>query len=296
MSGSLDWQTDGRDWPNRAASRFVVAGGLNWHVQVMGAGPALLLLHGTGASTHSWRDLAPMLAGHFTVIAPDLPGHGFTRTSGNDRLSLPAMAGAVEALLKQLDLSPVLVVGHSAGVAIGMRMVLDKTIAPKSLISLNGALLPFRGIAAQLFPSLAKLLVLNPLVPRFFAWRAESASSIETLLTGTGSRLDARGIDLYQRLFSNRAHVAATLAMMANWDLEPLGRAFRKLDLPVVLVVGTRDKAVPPSDAAEVARRLPHARIETLNGVGHLAHEEKPEQVAGLIFSVACQHSVLAPE
>lgn len=296
MSASLNWQTEGHDWPNRASSRFVMAGGLNWHVQVMGEGPALLLIHGTGASTHSWRDLAPLLARHFTVIAPDLPGHGFTKASGSDRLSLPAMARALGELLKTLDVSPVLVVGHSAGVAIGLRMVLDKAIVPKALISLNGALLPFRGVAAQLFPSLAKLLVLNPLVPRFFAWRAGSASSIETLLTGTGSRLDARGIDLYQRLFSNRVHVAATLAMMANWDLEPLGREFRKVDLPVVLVVGSRDKAVPPTDAAEVAKRLTQARIETITGVGHLAHEEKPELVAALIFSVARQHSVLASE
>jgi magnesium chelatase accessory protein len=273
-----------------------MAGGHNWHVQTMGGGPALVLIHGTGASTHSWRDLMPLLARHFTVIAPDLPGHGFTETSGQERFSLPAMAQASAALLKTLDVSPMLVVGHSAGVAIGMRMVLDGAFTPKVLVSLNGALLPFRGIAAQLFPSLAKLLVLNPLVPRFFAWRAESVTSIEALLAGTGSRLDARGIELYQRLFSNRAHVAATLAMMANWDLEPLGRDFRKFDLPVVLVVGASDKAVSPADAVEVAKRLPNARIETIKGVGHLIHEERPEQVAALIFSIARQHSVLASE
>ena len=68
----------GRDWPNRAASRTVRAAGLNWHVQVMGSGPVLLLAHGTGAATHSWRGLAPLLAQHFTVVAPDLPGHGYT--------------------------------------------------------------------------------------------------------------------------------------------------------------------------------------------------------------------------
>ncbi|NBQ74895.1 MAG: alpha/beta hydrolase, partial [Acetobacteraceae bacterium] len=56
------WEKDGRDWPNRTASRFVEAGGLNWHVQLMGQGPCLLLLHGTAAATHSWRDLAPLLA------------------------------------------------------------------------------------------------------------------------------------------------------------------------------------------------------------------------------------------
>jgi magnesium chelatase accessory protein len=291
---ALSWPSDGRDWPNHAASRFLSAGGLRWHVQVMGAGPVLLLLHGTGASTHSWRDLAPMLATDFTVVAPDLPGHGFTQSPHSDQLSLPAMARAIATLLKALDLAPDLVVGHSAGAAIGLRMALDGSIAPKALVSLNGALLPFRGLASQLFPSLARLLVLNPFVPRLFAWRAGSASAVDALLQGTGSRLDARGLDLYQRLFSNRVHVAATLAMMANWDLEVVGRAFGKLDLPVVLAVAVNDKAVPPADADEVAKRLPNARIETIPAAGHLAHEEKPDEIAALIRRVAKEHIALA--
>src|SRR5206468_2126887 len=62
------------DWPNRAASLAVEAGGLRWHVQRAGHGPVLLLLHGTGAATHTWRDLLPLLATDFTVVAPDLPG------------------------------------------------------------------------------------------------------------------------------------------------------------------------------------------------------------------------------
>ena len=59
---TLSWDQDGHDWPNRDASRFVEAAGLTWHVQIAGQGPVLLLLHGTGASTHSWRDLLPGLA------------------------------------------------------------------------------------------------------------------------------------------------------------------------------------------------------------------------------------------
>jgi len=58
----LTLEADGADWPNRAASRKLRAGGVDWHVQILGRGPTLLLLHGTGASTHSWRDVAPLLA------------------------------------------------------------------------------------------------------------------------------------------------------------------------------------------------------------------------------------------
>lgn len=66
------------NWPHRDCSQFIEAAGLSWHVQRMGEGPALLLLHGTAAATHSWAGLMPLLARRFTVIAIDLPGHGFT--------------------------------------------------------------------------------------------------------------------------------------------------------------------------------------------------------------------------
>lgn len=290
MTGALSWARDGRDWPHRAASRFVEAGGLSWHVQEMGQGPTLLLLHGTGASTHSWRDLLPLLARDFHVVAPDLPGHGFTEAPERDRLSLPAMARGLTALLGKLGVEPEGIVGHSAGAAIAMQMVLTGAVAPSCLISLNGALLPFKGVASQLFPSVARLLVLNPLVPRLFAWRAGSTEAVTQLLEGMGSRLDARGQDLYQRLFSNRVHVASTLGMMANWDLEALGRSFGRLDLPVLLVVGAGDRAVPPGDARAVAQRLPDARIETLPGAGHLIHEEKPGDIATLIGAEMLRH------
>ncbi|WP_324135047.1 alpha/beta fold hydrolase BchO [Bosea sp. (in: a-proteobacteria)] len=290
MTGALSWARDGRDWPHRAASRFVQAGGLSWHVQEMGQGPTLLLLHGTGASTHSWRDLLPLLARDFHVVAPDLPGHGFTEAPERDRLSLPAMARGLTALLGKLGVEPEGIVGHSAGAAIAMQMVLTGAVAPSCLISLNGALLPFKGVASQLFPSVARLLVLNPLVPRLFAWRAGSTEAVTQLLEGMGSRLDARGQDLYQRLFSNRVHVASTLGMMANWDLEALGRSFGRLDLPVLLVVGAGDRAVPPGDARAVAQRLPDARIETLPGAGHLIHEEKPGDIAALIGAEMLRH------
>ena len=100
------WEVEGRDWPNRAHSRFVDAGRLRWHVQVWGEGPVLLLLHGTGAATHSWRALAPLLAEHFTVVAPDLPGHGFTTGGPAGGLAMPAMARAVGELLRTMDLAP----------------------------------------------------------------------------------------------------------------------------------------------------------------------------------------------
>jgi magnesium chelatase accessory protein len=285
MASRPDWQVEGRDWPNRAASRFVTAAGLRWHVQVMGEGPVLLLLHGTAAATHSWRDLLPLLARHFTVVAPDLPGHGFSESVQAARLSLPGMAASVAALLDVLGLRPALAAGHSAGAAILLRMALDGRIAPGAILSLNGALQPLGDRHAAFFTRAARLLVGLPFVPSLFAWRAADRAVAERLLRDTGSRIDARGVELYARLFRHSGHLAAALGMMAHWDLVPLLRDLPRLVPRLVLVVGEGDRAVPPVQAQAVRRRLPPARIIALPGLGHLAHEERPVEVAALILA-----------
>ncbi|MCE2971250.1 MAG: alpha/beta fold hydrolase [Burkholderiales bacterium] len=280
------WNTDGADLPNRSASRFVAAGNLRWHVQIMGHGPVLLLLHGTGASTHSWADLAPLLAKHYTVVAPDLPGHGFTEPLPARRLSLPGMAEAVAQLVQALDVKPALAVGHSAGAAILIRMTLDARIAPRAIVSLNGALLPFTGLAGVLFLPLARLLSLNPLVPRFFAWRALDRRAVERLVQSTGSTLNDRQLAFYIRLLRNAAHVQGALDMMANWDLRALAEDLPRLEVPLTLVAAERDGTVPPTQAEQVRALLPTALVVRLAGLGHLAHEEDAARVAALIQKV----------
>lgn len=276
-----DWEQDGRDWPNRAHSRFVEAGGLRWHVQVAGAGPVLLLVHGTGAATHSWRDLLPLLTPCFTVVAPDLPGHGFTATPPAAGLSLPGMAAGLAALLAQLRMAPVLAAGHSAGAAVLVRMGLDGTIAPARLISLNGAMLPLPG--ARVLSPLARLIASVPAVPRLFAWRAADPAMVRGLLQATGSVIAAEGLAQYALLARRPGHVAGALGMMANWDLRPIERGLPRLRIPLTLVTGLRDRTIPPAEAARIQALLPSAERVDLPRVGHLAHEEQPAQVAALI-------------
>jgi magnesium chelatase accessory protein len=283
MNRRLDWARDGSDWPNRAASRFVPAAGLSWHVQIMGSGPALLLLHGTGAATHSWRDLAPLLSRDFTVIAPDLPGHGFTELRSRTAQSLAGMADALARLLAALEIKPDFVVGHSAGAAIALRLVLDRKILPRAVISVNGALLPFPGAAAFLFPALAKLMFLNPFAAPILAHRAGDPAAILRLIEGTGSRIDATGLQLYGRLLRTRRHVEATLGMMANWDLVPLRRDLPRLSVPLTLVAADGDTAVPPRVARETAALVPGASVVAVRDLGHLAHEEAPAMFADII-------------
>lgn len=284
--GRLTLARDGRDWPNSDASQMVEAGGLRWHAQRMGAGPKMLLVHGAGASTHSWRGLAPLLATRFDILAPDLPDHGFSDSLRSGVPSLPAMSKALHHLLDALDFQPDIVVGHSAGAAILARMCLDGLIAPRLLVSLNGAFLPFEGLAGHLFPPMARLLFLNPIAPRLFAWSADKAA-VGRLLRGMGSVIEPAGVDQYVRLFSNKTHVEGVLAMFANWDLVPLQRDLAKLKTPLVLIAAAQDRAVPPETARQIQAKLPGARIERLRGLGHLAHEENPALLADLIGRLA---------
>jgi magnesium chelatase accessory protein len=231
MASSTDspiWERDGQDWPNRQSSEFVKAGGLTWHVQRMGQGPCLLLLHGTAASTHSWRDLAPILATHFTLIAPDLPGQGFTSS------------------------------------------------LPQARVSLAGF--------SEFFTRAARVMVGLPFISKLCAWRASKQEVAAKLLRDTGSDIGPRGVELYTRLFSYPGHIRAALMMMAQWELRPLMRDLPRLAPALLLMVGSRDRAVPPMQARRIQAILPAARIITLEGLGHLAHEEAPEYVADTLM------------
>ena len=282
MAAALDFDRDGRDWPNRDASRFVDAGGLRFHVQIMGSGPALLLVHGTGASTHSWRDVMPRLAERFTVIAPDLPGHGFTRFASARDLSRHGMAHALGGLLRVLDYTPMRAVGHSAGAVILLELVSKKLSAIPDLISLNGAFFPVSGLGGQFFSPLAKLITAFGFVPKLFSSMADK-KSVERLLRDTGSEIDARGIALYQRLFSSEAHVAGTLKMMAEWKLGDTEEQLRVLQARLHLVKSLGDRTVPPAMADRAAALVPHPHLITIPRLGHLAHEEEPELAARII-------------
>lgn len=286
MTAVPDWDRDGRDWPNRAASRFVEAAGIRWHVQVMGQGPVLLLLHGTGAATHSWRDIAPRLALHYTVVAPDLPGHGFTAPPARERTNLPGFAAAVVALTDTLGLAPLFAAGHSAGAAIAAQMALQADSSLQRLGWINPALRPFDGWSGLAFAPLARWMAQRPLVANLAARSAGDPRAVRRLIAGTGSTLDARGVELYGRLVASPGHVAGALGMMAGWELGPLAAALPRLTTPVLVIVGEHDRTVPPTQADAALARLRNAdpvELHRLAGLGHLAHEEAPERVADLL-------------
>lgn len=284
----LEWTRDGADWPNREFSRFVAAGHLTWHVQRAGQGPSVLLVHGTGASTHSWRDVLTDLARDHDVIAVDLPGHAFTAGARRSDLTLNGMAARLAELLAALDVGPDVLVGHSAGAPVCAQMVLGCGVAARRIVGINGAWQPFPGLVGKIYPALNRLFNVNAALAGVFARRGRDVEAVKRLIDGTGSALDERGIDLYARLFGNRAHVASVLDMMAGWDLAGLGRTITQIEVPLLLIAASDDLAVPAETSIDLARRLGSARFELVRGGGHLLHEVAPDRVADLIRGARC--------
>lgn len=253
-----------------------------WHVQITGEGPDLLLLHGAGGSATGWNRLLPALPG-YRLIAPDLPGQGRSRT-GAPRFGLEAMATDLATLIRGAGWSPRILLGHSAGAAIALDLGarhLDPP--PRLVVGINAALSPFQGVAGWLFPRLARAMTLSPFLSHMLARMAGTPEHVARLIRSTGSRPDPGIISDYRALMSDPAHVAGTLNMMAAWNLAPLLTRLESIELPVLLVAGARDRAVPCEVSRRAAARLARGSYAELPGLGHLAHEENADSVALLI-------------
>jgi magnesium chelatase accessory protein len=284
------------DWPNRDASRLVRCRPHRWHLQVRGSGPDVLFLHGAGASAHSFAALSGLVsAAGWRTVAPDLPGHGFTRLGVRGRSGLDAMAEDLAALLAQEGIRPAAIIGHSAGAAIALRLAEMLPAAPRCIVGINAALGPFEGVAGWLFPVIARVLALNPLVPQLFSRGSRAPAQIARLIGSTGSALDAHGLDLYRRLVADPRHVEGALAMMAQWRLEGILSRLAGIALPCLLVTADRDRAVPPATSARAAAAMPAAELVSLTGFGHLVHEEAPGAVASLILPFLERHASPRP-
>ena len=288
------WDIEGRDWPGRESSRFVSVNGIDWHYQVFGAGPVLLLVHGTAAASHSWHPLIPKLAEHFTVINLDLPGHGFTSRPAAERFVMTTMASDLAALLEHLNYQPDLVVGHSAGAALLARMVVDGHIDPAALISINGSFIRRQGPIGKFLAPLSRLIFESGMAANFFSGRVQDQESVKNALEKMGTSLEPRQLELYTRLVRTPGHIGSALRMMARWQLYELEPRLSELDLPVSLVAGKQDELVDPDEADYVASLMPHASTIKLAGLGHFAHEEDPSRIVEIILDQADRLEILA--
>lgn len=269
------------DWPNRSVARRLRAGSVEWWViDTGGPGPVVLLLHGLGASGHSFARMIAGLAPQYRVIVPDLPGHGCSRALSSARSGPMAMAEDLAKLCAALDVQPAVIVGHSAGAVLALQLA--QRWPEARVVGINAALGEFDGAAGVLFPVLAKGLAALPFAATGFARLWGRSATVDRLLDGTGSRIDAAGRAQYLRLVQDPAHVQGALAMMAQWDLRPVLARLPDLPNPVLLIAGREDRAVPASLSRDWAARMRQAFCLDLPG-GHLIHEERADGLAPVV-------------
>ncbi len=272
-------------WPHAEHSRFVDVRPHHWHVQEMGQGDTVLLLHGASGSTHSWRDVMIDLAQDHHVVAIDLPGHGQTKLGSRHRSSLPLMAQDVQTLINHEGWHPKVVLAHSAGAALSLRL-LQSSKSRIPLVAVNPALTPFKGLVGVLFPIAARVVALSPIMAKMIKRKMSGPGQVVSLMETTGSKISPEGLNLYAKLFHSDAHLDGTLLMMAQWKLDGLVADLPKITVPCTFIVGENDKAVPPSSVKDCAKRMPDATVVTIEGYGHLLHEEAPALVADQLRAV----------
>lgn len=276
------------NWPNRSKARRIRTRPHDWWVVEDGPPesqttvPTLLLLHGAGASGHSFAPLLPLLTPHYRCIIPDLPGQGFTRPGARGRFGLDPTADDLVTLCDLNHWSPAAIIGHSAGAAIALR--LSELIPVHGIVGINAALGTFDGLAGTLFPALARGFAMIPFLPAVIARTWGNATRVNGLLDGTGSNPSPAIRAQYLTLVQSPAHIDGALGMMSQWNLTPLAARLAANPTPTLFITGANDRTVPPRISQDAAARMPNAQTRDLPALGHLAHEEAPDAVAALIL------------
>jgi magnesium chelatase accessory protein len=278
-------------WPFQGAGRYVQAGGARWHLVQLGSGPPILLLHGSASSAHQWAGVAALLQSRFSLVIPDLPGHGYSSLLPPGASGLDGMAAALGALLETEGIRPLLSVGHSAGACIAVRASSRGWIVPRALVGLAPAL----GSRATYLPRLLDrpmtALTRSGLLARGAARLVRHLPMAEQLLESTGSRVSPEVHARYRALLSDPGRMAGVLALFADWDPDGIALEAARLGVPVTFLAGEKDRWVPPellrSQVANALAAHPPGRasleLRFLPSLGHLLPEEDPGAVAEAI-------------
>lgn len=243
--------------------------------------PAVVLVHGLAGSTAWWEPVLPALR-DLHVVRVDLLGHGRSaKPTGG--YGIAEHAGRVGAVLDRLGVRRATVVGHSTGGAVATSLAEQRRdlVAALALIDTGPRVDAFLG------DSPVADLMTTPVVGQLI-WRLRTDGTIRDALSTAFTRevripdqlvTDVRGM-------TYRALIATDQASSAFLAERPLPDRLADLDLPTLVIFGARDQRWQPS-SAEDYRRVPHARIEVLDGVGHTPMFEDPEKTGALLHDFA---------
>ena len=253
-----------------------------------GRGPVLLLLHGITNSSQTWEQVAPLLSERFTLIAPDLLGHGESATPRGD-YSLGAHATGVRDLLTALGHQRVTVIGHSLGGGIAMQFAYQFPERCERLVLVSSGGL---GREVHLLLRAAALPGADYVLPVI------TSSQLLRLGRGVGgllrrARLAPDGdLDLLARGFASLDNAGSRQAFLhtVRAVIDPGGQrvsAHDRLELaaliPSLIVWGERDSVIPVAHGAAAHEAMPGSRFEVFAGAGHMPHDADPEHFAAIL-------------
>lgn len=254
----------------------------------MGSGPALLLLHGLGCNHTTWFPAIHALARHYTVIAPDLLGHGVSAKPRAD-YSLGGYANGMRDLLTVLDIDTVTVIGHSFGGGIAMQFCYQFPERTERLILVApGGLGPevsplIRAITLPGFHQLMGLATMPGI-------RHVGKAALRVLSrSGISATRDLGEVaEIYDSLKDPRAraairHVVRAVVDMRGQIVTMVDRAYLTQAMPMLVIWGAEDQVIPASHTENVARMAPGAVIEVLPHTGHFPHRDQPDRFVRIV-------------
>jgi pimeloyl-ACP methyl ester carboxylesterase len=254
---------------------FVQVDGVELHLQDEGQGPALLLLHGAGASLHTWDAWARELREEYRVLRVDLPPFGLTGPHPEDRYDPETYLALLDGLLDQVGVEEAVLVGNSMGGHVAARYAATRPDRVRALVLLAPAGYP-QSLPWSLRILSSRLLgwFTGRVTPRWVVARAVADAY------GDPDRIAPGTVDRYWRLLRGPS-VRRGFRRLAS-EMDRLRREepewVREIQAPTLLLWGDQDRFVPPAHARNWLLDLPHGRVVLLEGVGHVPMEEVPEE------------------
>jgi pimeloyl-ACP methyl ester carboxylesterase len=279
-----------------SSMKFVETAGVSTHVETWGptSGASLLLIHGAFSHIGTWEPtIVPMLKNEFLLAAYDRPGMGFTkeRPAGSDTLTKQAAVAA--GVIEQLGLKTPVVVAHSWGGAVALRLALDRPdligglvlIAPVAHEWPGGVDWHFHWSSNPLVGGLFNTVLAQPFAGA--AVKKGMSNAFRPSIPPDGW-LEGSRVALAAEPGPLRANAEDMVA--AKREVTAQQARYPEISMPVAILAGDGDGVVSSAiHSLRLAQALPNARIEVLRGVGHLPHEASPESFRKLLAWVRSQ-------
>lgn len=258
---------------------------VHWRDEGCRACPALVLLHGSNASLHTWEPLVARLSADWRIITYDHPGHGLTGPHPKDDYSARGMFDALETVTQAAGIERFTLAGNSMGGWVAWRYALAHPERVDALLLLDAAGMPLR--AGETAPplNLGFRIMRNPLL-RPLAEQITPRSLVKKSVLQTVSRQDIvteTMVDRYWELLRFPGNRRAT-AIRASADREPSqAENIGAITAPVLVLWGKEDQLIHVSAATTFKERLTQAEVVLLDDVGHIPMEEAPDETAAAI-------------